>query len=396
MQSGSPSFGTPESGIGVLCTGQIARHFGLPWRGGGGAERVADGRRPGGLRVADDDAADVPGRHQLRHALRRAGWRAGWSPATRSSSSTSSCCASCATSSRRWRSTRPRWPSTPTPRSAPAGTSWAPPTRSSASASASTGRCCPRRRTSTAGPRRARATPRPAPARSGARRLRTTSSRRSTRRSTRSSGSSWSPAHRAGRLTTDLHWPHPPGRRGDISRARLVADNGWEGAMRARMLVRRVRWRAASLVIGTGVLRRAAGAPAPMQVAPAPRVPHGDKAVGQVAATASVAGAVVLEPRDNARPAAVHRPGQRPQLADVRPVPGAGRVRAAVRTDRRRRSARALAAAGPGPARHLRGRQRHAGQLQRVGANRSGRLPHRPGELPAVQRHRSAGRRPRR
>src|ERR1700733_10334716 len=36
MQSGSPSFGTPESGIGVLCTGQIARRFGLPWRGGGG------------------------------------------------------------------------------------------------------------------------------------------------------------------------------------------------------------------------------------------------------------------------------------------------------------------------------------------------------------------------
>ena len=35
MQSGSPSFGTPESAIGVLCTGQIARHFGLPWRGGG-------------------------------------------------------------------------------------------------------------------------------------------------------------------------------------------------------------------------------------------------------------------------------------------------------------------------------------------------------------------------
>src|SRR6202161_3713129 len=27
MQSGSPSFGTPDSGIGVLCTGQIARHF---------------------------------------------------------------------------------------------------------------------------------------------------------------------------------------------------------------------------------------------------------------------------------------------------------------------------------------------------------------------------------
>ncbi|HET9104688.1 MAG TPA: trimethylamine methyltransferase family protein [Solirubrobacteraceae bacterium] len=35
MQSGSPAFGTPESGIGVLCTGQIARRFNLPWRGGG-------------------------------------------------------------------------------------------------------------------------------------------------------------------------------------------------------------------------------------------------------------------------------------------------------------------------------------------------------------------------
>jgi trimethylamine--corrinoid protein Co-methyltransferase len=36
MQSGSPSFGTPESALGLLCTGQIARHFGLPWRSGGG------------------------------------------------------------------------------------------------------------------------------------------------------------------------------------------------------------------------------------------------------------------------------------------------------------------------------------------------------------------------
>jgi trimethylamine--corrinoid protein Co-methyltransferase len=36
MQSGSPSFGTPESAVGLFCTGQIARHFGLPWRSGGG------------------------------------------------------------------------------------------------------------------------------------------------------------------------------------------------------------------------------------------------------------------------------------------------------------------------------------------------------------------------
>jgi trimethylamine--corrinoid protein Co-methyltransferase len=36
MQSGSPSFGTPESAIGLLCTGQIARKFGIPFRSGGG------------------------------------------------------------------------------------------------------------------------------------------------------------------------------------------------------------------------------------------------------------------------------------------------------------------------------------------------------------------------
>jgi trimethylamine--corrinoid protein Co-methyltransferase len=35
MQSGSPAFGTPESALGLLCTGQIARHFKLPFRGGG-------------------------------------------------------------------------------------------------------------------------------------------------------------------------------------------------------------------------------------------------------------------------------------------------------------------------------------------------------------------------
>jgi len=41
MQSGSPSFGTPESAIGLLCTGQLARHYGLPFRTGGGPELLA-------------------------------------------------------------------------------------------------------------------------------------------------------------------------------------------------------------------------------------------------------------------------------------------------------------------------------------------------------------------
>ena len=36
MQSGSPQFGGPESAVGLYCTGQIARHYGLPWRAGGG------------------------------------------------------------------------------------------------------------------------------------------------------------------------------------------------------------------------------------------------------------------------------------------------------------------------------------------------------------------------
>jgi trimethylamine--corrinoid protein Co-methyltransferase len=36
MQSGSPSFGGPESVLGLYASGQIARRYGLPWRAGGG------------------------------------------------------------------------------------------------------------------------------------------------------------------------------------------------------------------------------------------------------------------------------------------------------------------------------------------------------------------------
>jgi trimethylamine--corrinoid protein Co-methyltransferase len=36
MQSGSPGFGGPESAMGLLCSGQLARRFGVPWRAGGG------------------------------------------------------------------------------------------------------------------------------------------------------------------------------------------------------------------------------------------------------------------------------------------------------------------------------------------------------------------------
>ena len=68
MKSGSPSFGTPESAIGLLCTGQIARHFDLPWRSGGGLTVEPDARRAGRLRGADDDAPDLPRRRELRDA----------------------------------------------------------------------------------------------------------------------------------------------------------------------------------------------------------------------------------------------------------------------------------------------------------------------------------------
>jgi len=36
MQSGSPAFGGPESAKGLFASGQLARHYGLPWRAGGG------------------------------------------------------------------------------------------------------------------------------------------------------------------------------------------------------------------------------------------------------------------------------------------------------------------------------------------------------------------------
>src|SRR4029077_4168141 len=36
MQSGSAGFGGPESAVGTLATGQVARRYGLLWRSGGG------------------------------------------------------------------------------------------------------------------------------------------------------------------------------------------------------------------------------------------------------------------------------------------------------------------------------------------------------------------------
>ena len=167
-------------GIGVLCTGPdravVRAAVARRWR----VERVADRRRPGGVRVADDVSADVPRGRELRHALGRLArgrprlllrevHRRHRAPARAAS-----------TSSRRSRSTMRRSRSTPTSRSVPAATSSARRTRWSASGTASTGRCCPRPRTSTAGRRRVRGTRRRGRVRSGARLSSPTRRRRST------------------------------------------------------------------------------------------------------------------------------------------------------------------------------------------------------------------------
>ncbi len=46
MQSGSPAFGTPESAMGILASAQMARHYKLPFRGGGAltSSKTPDGQ----------------------------------------------------------------------------------------------------------------------------------------------------------------------------------------------------------------------------------------------------------------------------------------------------------------------------------------------------------------
>ena len=39
MRTGGPSFGTPESVFGSIAGGQLARRYGMPYRGGGGTNK---------------------------------------------------------------------------------------------------------------------------------------------------------------------------------------------------------------------------------------------------------------------------------------------------------------------------------------------------------------------
>ena len=77
MQSGSPGFGGPESAIGLLGSGQIARRYGLPWRSGGGALTCSQirTRRPPTRRSTRCCRRSWPAR--TSSSTRRAGWSPG-------------------------------------------------------------------------------------------------------------------------------------------------------------------------------------------------------------------------------------------------------------------------------------------------------------------------------
>ena len=112
MRTGSPAFGTPESVFGVLAGGQLARRYGLPFRGGGGLASSPGRGRPGGVRDHDDALGDDAGRHGRGPAR---GGLAGGRPhrlVREVRAWTSSCCASSSGRARGSRSPRRRWRST--------------------------------------------------------------------------------------------------------------------------------------------------------------------------------------------------------------------------------------------------------------------------------------------
>jgi trimethylamine--corrinoid protein Co-methyltransferase len=73
MQSGSPGFGGPESAMGLFCSGQIARRFGIPWRAGGGF--LTSSQTPDAQAAYEGLNTMLPaflaGAHYVEHA---AGW----------------------------------------------------------------------------------------------------------------------------------------------------------------------------------------------------------------------------------------------------------------------------------------------------------------------------------
>ena len=76
MQSGAPTFGTPEPALVLYVMAALARRLGVPFRSGGNAVRLEDRRRAGGLRVG----RDAPARRSsagVNFVLHAAGWLEG-------------------------------------------------------------------------------------------------------------------------------------------------------------------------------------------------------------------------------------------------------------------------------------------------------------------------------
>ena len=137
MRTGSPAFGTPESVFGILAGAQLARRYGLPFRGGGG---LASANSVDGQAAAETQmmlwATMLAGTDLVLHA---AGWLEGGLTASFEKFSLdlellrmfAGCARGSRSVSRSWRSTRsPRW--------VPAGCSSRPSTRWSTSRSGST------------------------------------------------------------------------------------------------------------------------------------------------------------------------------------------------------------------------------------------------------------------
>ena len=85
MQSGAPTFGTPEPALVLYALAACARRLRVPFRSGGSLDGLEGAGRTGGVRVREHPAAHGAGRRRTSSCTRRAGWRAACRSATRSS-----------------------------------------------------------------------------------------------------------------------------------------------------------------------------------------------------------------------------------------------------------------------------------------------------------------------
>ena len=190
MQTGAPTFGTPEPALVLYVVAQLARRLGVPFRSGGSltASKVPDAQ------AAYESANTLQPTilAGVNFVLHAAGWlegglaigyekfvldndQLGHAPHVRPG------CRPVSPTARRWR---------PSSRTAPASTSSAPPTPSPTSRLPSTGRPPPTTPATSSGWRRAPSTPRSEPTRCGRRRSPSTRRRPSMTPWTRSSGRS--------------------------------------------------------------------------------------------------------------------------------------------------------------------------------------------------------------